>query len=47
VHLAHVDAEACEQHVSRRTISGMKSADSPPAVFSRRPHLSHLKCFAF
>jgi len=48
VNLAHVDAETWV-HVSQflHSSSSWSKLYLPPAVLSRRPHLSHLKCFAF
>jgi hypothetical protein len=44
VDLVHVDGQAYA--VSREFGRGLLRG-SPPAVFSLRPHLSHLKCLAF
>lgn len=44
VNLVHVDVQACP--VSAYSLQ-IGTTDSPPAVFKRRPHLSHLKCLAF
>ena len=44
VDLVHVDGQAYV--VSKEFMRGLLRG-SPPAVFSLRPHLSHLKCLAF